>query len=137
MKTANLSLIENIGDCACNLIAAHLSLRLFGQDLSTETLGKLTSLVQSESRAGRPVRPPHEFILEVKRVISQKAWNQLSALLEKHPDSKNSQSENRLSVKEHAHLAMGLLWQTLLITECKQRHDEIRKEIATARVDST
>ncbi len=133
MKTVDLSLLENFGDCACNLIAAHPSLLSFSEDLSTEDLAQWTSLVQSEPGVGKPVRPPTHFVLEVKRVISQKAWRQLNTLLEKWEDRTKSQERNRCSVKEHEYLTMGLLWQTLLITECKRRHDEIRQEIAAVR----
>ncbi len=133
MTPVNLSLLENIGDCACNLIASHPSLLSFSEELSTEDLGRLASIVQSEAAVGRPVRPPTHFVLEVKSAISQKAWRQLNTLLEKWEDRRKSQDKDRLSVKEHEHLSMGLLWQTLLITECKRRHDEIRQEIAAVR----
>lgn len=129
MNTANSSLLENIGNCACNLLSVHPSLLFFGKDLSTEDLVQWTSFVQSEPGVDKPVRPPTEFILEVKRVISQKAWRQLNTLLEKWEDRTKSQGQNRLSVKEHEYLSMGLLWQTLLIAECKRRHDQIQQEI--------
>ena len=138
MNTVNSSLLENIGDCACNLIAAHPSLLSFSEDLSTEDLVRLASIVQREPFAGNPVRPPTKFILEVKRVISQKAWRQFNTLLEKWEDRRKSQDKNRWSVKEHEYLTMGLLWQTLLITECNRRHDEVRQEIAAVRkINST
>ena len=130
MKATNLSLIESIGDYAYQLITVHPSLRLFGQDLSTDDLIQLTSVIQSESVVGKPVRPPTEFISEVKRVIPQKTWRELTTLLEKWSNASELQSENRLSVKEHEYLTMGLLWQTLLITECKWRYDAIQEEIA-------
>ena len=133
MTTVNLSLLENIGDCACNLIAAHPSLLSFSEDLSTEDLVQLASMVQSEPGVGKPVRPPTHFVLEVKRAISQKAWSQLNTLLEKWEDRRKSQDKNRWSVKEHEYLTMGLLWQTVLITECKRRHDDFRQEIAAVR----
>ncbi len=133
MKTVNSSLIENIGDYASKLIATHPSLRLFGQDFSTEDLGELTSVLQTESSAGKPVRPPKEFILEVKRVVPQKAWRQFTTLLEKWSHTPDPQSDHRLSVEEHEVLTMGLLWQTLLITECHGRHETIQEEIAAAR----
>ncbi len=133
MKTVDLSLVETIGDYACKLIAAHPSLRFFGQDLSTEDLGELTSVLQAESSSGKPVRPPREFILEVRRVVPQKAWRQLTTLLEKWSHTPDPQSDHRLSVEEHEVLTMGLLWQTLLITECHGRHETIQEEIATAR----
>ena len=134
MKTVNSSLIENIGDYASKLIATHPSLRFFGQDLSTEDLGELTSVLQTESSVGKPVRPPKEFILEVKRVVPQKGWRQLTTLLEKWSQIADPQSDHRLSIQEHEVLTMGLLWQTLLITECHGRHETIQEEIATARV---
>jgi len=138
MNTVNSSLLENIGDCACDLITAHPSLLSFSEDLSTEDLVRLASIVQREPFSGNPVRPPTKFILEVKRVISQKAWRQLNTLLEKWEDRRKSQDKNRWSVKEHEYLTMGLLWQTLLITECNRRHDEVQEEIAAVRkVDST
>jgi hypothetical protein len=133
MKTVDSSLLENIAGCACNLIASHPSLLSFSEDLSTEDLVRLASIVQSEPGVGKPVRPPTHFVLEVKRAISQKAWRQLNTLLEKWEDRTKSQDRNRWSVKEHEYLSMGLLWQTLLITECKRRHDEIRQEIAAVR----
>ena len=83
MQATNLSLIESIGDHAYQLISVHPSLRLLGQDLSTEDLSQLTAVVQSESNTGRPVRPPTEFILEVKRVVPEKTWRKLTTLLEK------------------------------------------------------
>ena len=133
MKTVNSSLIEQIGDYACKLIVAHPSLCFFGQDLSTEDLGELTSILQIQSSAGRPVRPPNKFILEVKRVVPQKAWRQLTALLEKWSHKADPQGDSRFTVEEHELLTMGLLWQTLLITECHGRHETIQKKIAAAR----
>ncbi len=133
MKTGNSSLIERIGDNASELLAAHPSLLFFGQDLSTEDLGELTSVLQTETSAGKPVRPPKKFILEVKRVVPQKAWRQLTTLLEKWSHTADPQSDHRLSVEEHEVLTMGLLWQTLLITECHGRLETIQEEIATAR----
>ncbi len=132
MKAANLSLIENIGDYAYELITLHPSLRLFGKDLSTEALIQLTSVIQSEPVVGKPVRPPTEFIVEVKRVVPQEGWRKLTTLLEKWSTTLESQGdENRLTVKEHEYLTMGLLWQTLLITECQWRNDAIEKKFAT------
>ncbi len=107
MKTVNSSLLENIGECACNLIAVHPSLLSFSKDLSTEDLVRLASIVQREPFAGNPVRPPTKFVLEVKRVISQKAWRQLNTLLEKWEDRAKSQGQNRWRVKEHEYLTMG------------------------------
>ena len=54
MKATNLSLIESIGDYAYQLLKVHPSLRLLGQDLSTEDLSQLTAVVQSDSNTGRP-----------------------------------------------------------------------------------
>ena len=112
-------------------MTASPSLTCLGQDLSTEDLIQLTATVQYESDAGKPVRSPKEFILEAKRVIPQKIWRQLATLLEKWHSTSRSQGENRLSIKELEYLAMGLLWQTLLITECQCRHAEIQKEFAS------
>ncbi len=130
MRPADLSLIENFGEYAYRLITASPSLSCLGQDLSTEDLSQLTATVQHESYAGKPVRLPIEFILEVKRVVPQKVWRQLATLLEKWHSMSKSQGENRMSVKEHEYLTMSLLWQTLLITECQWRHAEIQKEFA-------
>jgi len=132
MKAAeNLSLIETIGDYASRLITVHPSLHLYGQHLSTDDLVQLTTVIQSEPAAAKPVRPPTKFISEVKRVVPQKAWRQLTTLLGKWSNPPHSQSEIRLSAKEHEFLTMGLLWQTLLITECKSRHDAIQKKITS------
>ena len=131
MRPADLSLIENFGEYAYRLITASPSLSCFGQNLSTEDLSQLTATVQYESDAGKPVRSPKEFILEAKRVIPQQVWGQLATLLEKWHSTSRSQGENRLSVKGHEVLMMGLLWQTLLITECQRRHTEIQKEFAS------
>jgi len=126
MNKVELSLLENVGDYACKLISAHPSLRSFAQDLSTEDLVQLTA--SGQSGPCEPVRPPSEFILEVRRVVSQKAWRQLTVLLENWTNM--TKGENRLSVKEHEYPTMGILWQTLLITECKRRYEAIQKEMA-------
>ena len=133
MKKVDLFLLETIGDHAYQLISVHPSLRLLGQDLSTEDLSQLTAVVQSESNNGRPVRPPTGFISEVKRVVPEKTRRKLTTLLEKWSNASELQSESRLSVKDHEYLTMGILWQTLLITECKWRHDAIQEEIASTR----
>lgn len=130
MKNVDLALLENVGDYACKLIAAHPALCFFGQDLSQEDLSQLTADVQAESHAGKPVCPPAKFISEVKRVVPQETWRRLTALLDEWSNESNSQSESRLNLKEHEHLTMGLLWQTLLITECKWRHIEIQNRFA-------
>jgi len=79
------------------------------------------------------VRPPNKFVLEVKRVVPQEAWRQFTALLEKWSHPADSPIDHRLSIEEHEVLTIGLLWQTLLITECHGRHETIQEEIATAR----
>ncbi len=129
MKATNLSLIESMGDHGYQLISVHPSLRLLGQDLSTEDLIQWTAVVQSESNTGSPVRPPTEFISEVKRVVPENTWRKLTILLEKWSNASELQSESRLSVKEQEYLTMGILWQTLLITECKWRHDAIQEQL--------
>ena len=134
MKTADLSLIETIGDYASELITTHPSLHFFGQNLSTEDLGELTSVLQKESSAGKPVRPPNKFVLEVKRVVPQETWRQFATLLEKWSRKvADPLGDHRLSAEEHEVLTMGLLWQTLLITECHGRHETIQEELATVR----
>ena len=134
MNLANSSLFDNIGDYACNLVSSHPSLLSFSKDLPAKDLVRLASIVQQEPLTSKPVRPPIKFIVEVKRVISQKAWRQLNALLEKT----QAQDQTQWSVKEHEYLTMGILWQTLLITECKRRHDQFEDEIAAMRkIDST
>ena len=136
MKATNLSLIESIGDYAYQLITVHPSLRLFGQDLSTEDLSQLAAVVQSESNTGKPVRPPTGFISEVKRVVPEKTWRKLTTLLEKWSNASALPSESRLSVKEHEYLTIGILWQTLLITECKWRHDALQEQFTAIEAGS-
>ena len=123
-------MLENIYDCASNLIQVHPSLRLFDQNRSTQDLVQWTSAVHSEASVGKPVSPPTEFISEVKRVVSHKEWAQLSILLEKWNDLSTPKNESRLNAQEHEHLTLGVLWETLLITKCKGRYDEIQKEIS-------
>jgi len=130
MKPLDLSLIENIGVYACKLISAHPSLCSFGRNLSTADLGQLAEIVQSECNAGKPVCPPTEFILEVKQVVPQRAWRKLITLLEKWHHQSGSEEESSLRVHEHECLIMGVLWQTLLITECRWRYAAIREEFA-------
>ena len=125
-----LALLENIHDCASDLIQVYPSLRLFDRNLSTQDLVQWTSAIHSESSVGKPVSPPTEFISEVKRVVSHKEWTQLSRLLEKWNELSVPESESRLSTQEHEYLTMGVLWETLLITKCKGRYDEIQKEIS-------
>ncbi len=124
-----LSLLEDICDCASSLIAVHPSLHFFAQDVSSQDLIEWTSVVHSDSSAGKPVSSPTEFVSEVKRVVSRQAWAQLARLLEKWNDLSSSKGESRLSVQEHEHLTMGVLWETSLITECNCRHNALQKEI--------
>jgi hypothetical protein len=133
LNSRHLDLLEDIGDYACRLLANFPSLLLFAEDLSTENLVQWTSIVQSEPCAGKPVRPPDKFLLEVKRVVSQKAWIKLNTLVEKWETTTKSEVRKRLGVYEQEYLSMGLLWQTLLITECKRRNDQIQEEIAAVR----
>ena len=123
-------MLENIYDCASNLIQVYPSLRLFDQNLSTQDLVQWTSAIHSESSVGKPVSPPTEFISEVKRVVSHKEWTRLSILLEQWNELSSPKNESRLSTQEHEYLTMGVLWETLLITKCKGRYDEIQKEIS-------
>ncbi len=132
-----LALRENIYDCVSNLIQVHSSLRLFDQNLSTQDLVQWTSAIHSESSVGKPVSPPTGFISEVRQVVSHRDWTQLSTLLEKWNELSAPESESRLNAQEHEYLTMGVLWETLLITRCKERYDEVQKEIFAIRtVDS-
>ena len=129
-------MFENIYDCASNLIQVHPSLRLFDRNLSTQDLVQWTSVIHSESSVGKPVNPPTEFISEVRRVVSHKEWTQLSILMEKWNDFSAPESETRLNAEEHECLTMGVLWETLVITKCKGRYDEIQKGISAISADN-
>ncbi len=131
-----LALLENIYDCASDLIQVYPSLRLFDRNLSTQDLVQWTSAIHSESSVGKPVSPPTEFISEVKRVVSHKEWTRLSILLEKWNELSAPGGESRLSTQEHEYLTMGVLWETLVITKCKGRYDEIQKEISAISADN-
>jgi len=90
----------------------------FVHNSSTQDLAELTSVVSSETSLGKPVNPPTEFILAVKRFTSKREWVRLYRLLEKW----NDESElEKLSPEGLEYLMVGLLWETLLITECERR----------------
>jgi len=61
---------------------------------------------------------PREF---KKSVVPKKEWTQLYELLEKWNDGSEASSHPRLSGNELECLTLGLLWETLLITECERR----------------
>ncbi len=126
-----LSLLDKICECADHLIRVHPSLYLFAQELSVRDLARWTTQIHSESSAGKPVKPPIEFVSEVKRVVPHSAWTQLRVLLVKFVHLSGAQSEDPLSAYEQESLTMGILWETLVITECSWRSDEIHGKIST------
>lgn len=121
MKKTELTLLGNINEYSRNLIAVHPYLPRFAHHLSIQDLAQLTSFVHDDSSSGKPVRPPTEFILAVKQVVPEKDWTQLYELLEKWNDGSEATSHPRLSGNELECLTLGLLWETLLITECERR----------------
>ena len=106
-------------------------MHLFAQELSVRDLARWTTRIHSESSAGKPVEPPIEFVSEVRRVVPHGAWTQLSVLLVKLVHSSGAESEDPLSIYERESLTMGILWETLLITECSWRSDEMKGKIST------
>jgi len=121
MKKTAFTLLGNINEYSRNLIAVHPYLPRFAHNLSTQDLAQLTSLVHNDSSSGKPVRPPTEFILAVKQVVFKKEWMLLYELLEKWTNGSEVPSHPRLSGNELEYLTLGLLWETLLITECERR----------------
>ncbi len=126
-----LSLLDKICECAGHLIGVHPSLHLFAQELSVRDLARWTTRIHSESCAGKPVKPPIEFVSEVKRVVPHSGWTRLRVLLVKLVHLSGGQSEDPLSAYEQESLTMGILWETLVITECNWRSDEIQGKIST------
>ena len=126
-----LTLLDKICESAGDLIQVHPSLYLFVQELSVRDLARWTTLIHSESSAGKPVKPPIEFVSQVKRVVPLSAWTQLRVLLVKLVHLSGAESEDPLSAYEQESLTMGILWETLLITECSWRSDEIQGKIST------
>ncbi len=121
MKKTEFTLLGNINEYSRNLIAVHPYLPRFAHNLSTQDLAQLTSFAHNDSSSGKPVRPPTEFILAVKQVVSKKEWTQLYELLEKWSNGSEAPSHPRLNGNELEHLTLGLLWETLLIAECERR----------------
>jgi len=121
MKQGELTFLEQVNDYCGSLAKVHPSLLHLAHELSELDFAQLTSHLQSETRSGRPVRPPIEFLLEVRRVVAQKEWTQLHGLLEKWNDWSRSEGETRLNREELEFLTLGLLWETSLMIECERR----------------
>ncbi len=121
MKKTESTLLGNINEYSRNLIAVHPYLPRLAHNLSTQDLAQLTSFVHNDSSSGKPVRPPTEFILAVKQVVFKKEWMLLYELLEKWTNGSEVPSHPLLSGNELEYLTLGLLWETLLITECERR----------------
>ena len=124
-------MLDKICECAGHLIRVHPSLHLFAQELSVRDLAKWTTRIYSESSAGKPAKPPIEFVSEVKRVVPHSEWARLSVHLVKLVQLSGAESEDPLSAYEQETLTMGILWETLVITECSWRSDEIKGKIST------
>ena len=106
-------------------------MHLFAQELSVRDLARWTTRIHSESSAGQPVKPPMEFVSEVNRVVSHSEWTRLSLLLVQLVQLSGREREDTLSAHERESLTMGILWESLLITECSWRSDEIQGKIST------
>ncbi len=124
-------MLDKICECAGDLIRVHPSLQLFAQELSVRDLARWTTRIHSESSAGKPVKPPIEFVSEVKRVVPHSEWTRLSVHRVKLVQWSGAESEDPLSAYEQETLTMGILWETLVITECSWRSDEIQGKIST------
>ena len=121
MKKGEFTLLEQVNDYCGNLAEVHPSLLHFAHELSELDFAQLTSDLQSEARSGGPVRPPIEFLQEVRRVVSQKEWTQLYGLLEMWNEWSRSAGEIGLNGKELEFLTLGLLWESSLMSECERR----------------
>ena len=117
--------IENLGTYFSRLIALNPSLLRFVRGLSTSDLVAMISLVHSQSNSGNPVCAPSEFVSEVEQVVSHKEWKQLQKMLQEWACAIESEVDTLLSWHETAQLVMGLLWETLLISECERRSAEL------------
>jgi len=98
--------------------------------MSVRDLVGWTTRIHSEASAGTPVTPPVEFVSEVKQVVPHSAWIRLSVLLIEMIHLSRAEWEDPLSAYEKESLTMGILWETLLITECSWRSDEIQGKIS-------
>jgi len=129
MKKGEFTLLEQVNDYCGNLAEVHPSLLHCAGELSELGFAQLTSHLQSETCSGRPVRPPVEFLLEVRRVVSRKEWRQLYGLLEMWNQWSHSAGETGLNGEELEFLTMGLLWETSVMIECERRltTDHIRQ----------
>jgi len=121
MKKGEFTLLEQINDYCGTLAKVHPSLLHFSNELSELDFAQLAAHLQSETLSGRPVRPPIEFLLEVRRVVSPEEWTQLYGLLEIWNDWSRSEGESGLNGEELECLTMGLLWETSLMIECERR----------------
>ena len=121
MKKGEFTLLEQVNDYCGNLAEVHPSLLHFAHEQSELDLAQLTSHLHSETLSGRPVRPPSEFLLAVRQVVSQKEWTQLYGLLEKWNQWSCSAGETGLNGEELEILTLGLLWETSLMIECERR----------------
>ena len=124
-------MLDKICECAGHLIQVHPSLHLFTQELSVRDLARWTIRIHSESSVGKPVKPPMEFVSEVNRVVSHSGWTRLSLLLVQLVQLSGREMEDPLSAHERESLTMGILWESLLITECSRRSNEIQGKIPT------
>lgn len=122
-RTSDFSKIETVHRRLAALLEEHPNLASTTRRLSTETLTQYLLDAHSELVSGVPVHPPDEFVRDTWESISEQEWQTLMEELNEWKLSLEPPVNGALSPEDLRLLAVGLLWETVLISEFAQRRE--------------
>ena len=113
---------EDLSKLLSGLLARYPSLMQFVTGVSDEDFTMVSASAQHNLTHGIPINPPTKFVRLARHLIPKDEWRNVQDFLQDWslymaPDNRPLESSALI------YMALGLLWQTLLLNEWQSRMD--------------
>ena len=112
---------EDLSKLLCGLLARYPSLMQFVTGASDEDFIMVSASAQHNLTHGIPINPPTKFVRQARQLIPQDEWRNLQDFLRDWSSPYTTPDNRPLESPALIYMALGLLWQTLLLNEWQSR----------------
>ena len=112
---------EDLSKLLSGLLARYPSLMQFVTGVSDEDFTLLSSSAQYNLTHGIPINPPTKFVRRARQLIPRGEWRKLQDFLRDWSSLYMAPDNRPLESPALVYMALGLLWQTLLLNEWQSR----------------
>lgn len=120
-STPDLECLRRIDRSLSTLLEGDSSVSRFGRDLSDDEVTQLVLSAGETLARGEHLRPPETFLAAIGSMAEATRWKHLLRLLEVWTSATEGHVPGDLCGGELKVLAAGLLWEALLMEECRRR----------------